>query len=115
MCQVLSLANNQLSSLPASLSSLTRLRKLNLSHNLISHIPGCVYNMKALVRLCQLTRLLISVSQSHPPSLQVFLHLACNRLENLAENIQALAELKIFIVEGNSIHSLPKALCCLTR
>ncbi len=47
--QVLSLANNQLSSLPASLSNLTRLRKLNLSHNHIAHIPGCVYNMKALV------------------------------------------------------------------
>uniref|UniRef100_A0A3B5B389 Leucine rich repeat containing 30 n=1 Tax=Stegastes partitus TaxID=144197 RepID=A0A3B5B389_9TELE len=83
------LANNQLSSLPASLSNLTRLKKLNLSHNLIAHVPGCVYNMKALV----------------------FLHLACNRLENLAENIQALVELKILIMEGNSLHSLPKALC----
>lgn len=48
-------------------------------------------------------------------SVQVFLHLACNRLENLAENIQGLVELKILIVEGNSLHSLPKALCCLTR
>lgn len=46
---------------------------------------------------------------------QVFLHLACNRLENLAENIQALVELKILIVEGNCLHSLPKALCYLTR
>lgn len=47
--------------------------------------------------------------------MQVFLHLAFNRLENLAENIQALVELKILIVEGNSLHSLPKALCYLTR
>lgn len=46
---------------------------------------------------------------------QVFLHLACNRLENLAENIQSLVELKILIVEGNHLQSLPKALCCLTR
>ncbi|XP_056868902.1 leucine-rich repeat-containing protein 30-like isoform X4 [Takifugu flavidus] len=91
--QVLSLANNQLSTLPASFSNLTQLKKLNLSHNLIAHVPACVYNMKALV----------------------FLHLACNRLDNLAENIQALVELKILIVEGNSLQSLPKALCCLTR
>ena len=60
--QVLSLANNQLSSLPASLSNLTRLRKLNLSHNHIAHIPGCVYNMKALVR-------------SHRLNVQTLLHL----------------------------------------
>uniref|UniRef100_A0AAQ4PRQ6 Leucine rich repeat containing 30a n=1 Tax=Gasterosteus aculeatus aculeatus TaxID=481459 RepID=A0AAQ4PRQ6_GASAC len=90
---VLSLNNNQLSSLPESLSKLTRLRKLNLSQNHMALLPGCIYNMKALV----------------------FLHLACNCLENLAENIQNLAELKILIVEGNSLHSLPKALCCLTR
>lgn len=45
----------------------------------------------------------------------MFLHLASNRLENLAENIQALAQLKIFIVEGNSLHAVPKALCCLSR
>lgn len=120
--QVLSLANNQLTSLPASLSGLTRLKKLNLSHNLLAHLPGCVYSMKALVGpqglllgvsswRCQTPRL----SQSPSPRLQVFLHLACNRLENLAENIQALVELKILIVEGNSLHTLPKALCWLTR
>ncbi|KAM9699234.1 uncharacterized protein ACNS7B_003529, partial [Menidia menidia] len=93
LLQVLSLADNQLTSLPASLSSLTRLRKLNLSHNLIAHVPGCVYSMRALV----------------------FLDLAYNRLENLAENIQSLLELKILIVEGNNLHSLPRALCFLTR
>lgn len=49
VAQVLSLANNQLSTLPASFSNLTQLKKLNLSHNLITHVPGCVYNMKALV------------------------------------------------------------------
>lgn len=49
LSQVLSLANNQLSTLPASFSNLTQLKKLNLSHNLIVHVPGCVYNMKALV------------------------------------------------------------------
>lgn len=43
------MASNQLSTLPPSLSNLSRLEKLNLSHNLISHVPGCLYNMKALV------------------------------------------------------------------
>lgn len=124
--QVLSLANNELSSLPASLSNLTRLRKLNLSHNHIVHIPSCVYHMRALV-----WDMALSLGEhwtGHQPIsatvtslmflihlIQVFLHLACNHLENLAENIQSLVELKILIVEGNSIHSLPKALCCLTR
>lgn len=45
----------------------------------------------------------------------VFLQLACNRLENIADQIQALADLKILIVEGNCIHSLPKMLCRLTK
>uniref|UniRef100_A0A3B3UKR6 Uncharacterized protein n=1 Tax=Poecilia latipinna TaxID=48699 RepID=A0A3B3UKR6_9TELE len=78
---------------PASLSNLTRLRKLNLSHNLMTHLPGCIYSMKALV----------------------FLDLSCNRLENVAENIQALLELKILLMEGNHLHSLPRGLCFLTR
>ncbi|KTG40389.1 hypothetical protein cypCar_00026483, partial [Cyprinus carpio] len=43
------------------------------------------------------------------------LQLACNRLENIADQIQALADLKILIVEGNCIHSLPKMLCRLTK
>ncbi|MEQ2213614.1 hypothetical protein XENOCAPTIV_017847, partial [Xenoophorus captivus] len=53
--------------------------------------------------------------QCSPVFLQVFLDLSSNRLENLAEKIQALVELKILIMEGNSLHSLPKALCFLTR
>ncbi|PWA15695.1 hypothetical protein CCH79_00019589 [Gambusia affinis] len=115
--QVLSLANNQLSSLPASLSNLTRLRKLNLSHNLIAHLPGCIYSMKSLVgvhqpesRPCSL-----QVTCCPPVLLQVFLDLSSNRLENVAENIQALLELKILIMEGNHLHSLPRGLCFLTR
>ena len=118
---MLSLANNQLTGLPSSLSSLTSLRKLNLSHNLIQHIPGCVYNMKALV--LTLFNQPVSQSASQPASLnsfpsyfpQVFLHLACNRLENMAESIQGLVQLKILIVEGNSLNALPKALCCLVQ
>lgn len=112
--QVLSLAGNQLSTLPASLSDLSRLRKLNLSHNLVAHVPACVYHMRSLVgapggQVCQ------PGAAATSPLPQVFLHLASNRLESLAENIQALVELKILIVEGNRLHSLPKAVCCLTR
>lgn len=43
----------------------------------------------------------------------MFLHLACNRLETIADQIQDLVNLKILIVEGNSIHTLPKTLCFL--
>ncbi|XP_026148575.1 leucine-rich repeat-containing protein 30-like isoform X5 [Mastacembelus armatus] len=126
--QVLSLANNQLCSLPASLSNLSRLRKLNLSHNHIAHVPSCIYDMRALVHSHQAKYGSWALECYWPscfpdiPALftagylhQVFLHLAWNCLENLAENIQALAELKILIVEGNSLHTLPKALCTLTR
>lgn len=60
------------------------LRKLNLSHNNNVYIPACVYAMKKLV----------------------FLHVACNRLENIMEHIQALSDLKILTVEGNCIHCL---------
>ncbi|XP_026148570.1 leucine-rich repeat-containing protein 30-like isoform X1 [Mastacembelus armatus] len=125
---VLSLANNQLCSLPASLSNLSRLRKLNLSHNHIAHVPSCIYDMRALVHSHQAKYGSWALECYWPscfpdiPALftagylhQVFLHLAWNCLENLAENIQALAELKILIVEGNSLHTLPKALCTLTR
>ncbi|XP_026148571.1 leucine-rich repeat-containing protein 30-like isoform X2 [Mastacembelus armatus] len=126
--EVLSLANNQLCSLPASLSNLSRLRKLNLSHNHIAHVPSCIYDMRALVHSHQAKYGSWALECYWPscfpdiPALftagylhQVFLHLAWNCLENLAENIQALAELKILIVEGNSLHTLPKALCTLTR
>nr|XP_046210833.1 leucine-rich repeat-containing protein 30-like [Oncorhynchus gorbuscha] len=92
--EVLNLTNNKISGLPASFTSLTCLRKLNLSHNKIVHF---IYTMKSLV----------------------FVHLACNRLEciadSIADSIAALVERKILIVEGNEIHSLPKMICCLTR
>uniref|UniRef100_A0A8C9RQ46 Leucine-rich repeat-containing protein 30-like n=1 Tax=Scleropages formosus TaxID=113540 RepID=A0A8C9RQ46_SCLFO len=90
--EVLSLAGNQITGLPTSLAGLVSLKKLNLSHNLIFHIPGCIYRMRSLV----------------------FLQLACNQLENIADQIQALVNLRILILEGNCIHTLPRALCFLT-
>uniref|UniRef100_A0A4W5QI29 Uncharacterized protein n=1 Tax=Hucho hucho TaxID=62062 RepID=A0A4W5QI29_9TELE len=67
--EILSLTNNQISGFPASFASLTCLRQPDLlAHNKTVHIPSCVYTMKSLV----------------------FLHLACNRLECVAEQFLVL-------------------------
>lgn len=81
--KVLSLANNQLTGLPGSLVSMHKLAKLNLSHNHMSQ----PYVTCPHLHLC---------------------HEAMNILEKIANQIQELANLKILIVEGNHIHTLPQ-------
>ncbi|KAF3836654.1 hypothetical protein F7725_029212, partial [Dissostichus mawsoni] len=118
---VLSLARRGLKEPPDELWELLELQKLNLSLNSLKSLPA---------PLAQLRNLESDPTQEAEPESEpdvtaagavysmkalVFLHLAGNRLENLAENLQSLTELKILIVEGNNLHSLPKALCCLNR
>ncbi|XP_008562111.1 PREDICTED: leucine-rich repeat-containing protein 30 [Galeopterus variegatus] len=87
--EVLSLSHNGLSQLPASFADLCRLRKLNLSNNRFVHIPICVW-----LKQQKLIFLII--------------------LENIAESIQGLASLQIFIAESSNIHSFPRSLCLVT-
>uniref|UniRef100_A0A4W4DQ06 Uncharacterized protein n=1 Tax=Electrophorus electricus TaxID=8005 RepID=A0A4W4DQ06_ELEEL len=89
---VLSLTCRGMVDPPEELLEISELQKLNL-HKQIAHIPVCIYTMKSLA----------------------FLDMACNRLENITEKIQALADLKIPIMEGNYIHSLPRMFGCLTE
>ena len=42
------LHDNQLESLPDTLSELTRLTRLNLGHNRLTALPGAVYSLKEL-------------------------------------------------------------------
>ena len=49
--QILDLHDNQLESLPDSISDLSRMTKLNLSHNRLTVVPPGLYNMLELHHL----------------------------------------------------------------
>ncbi|KAK5606165.1 hypothetical protein CRENBAI_026060 [Crenichthys baileyi] len=114
--RVLFVYRNRLTEVPEELGACTQLEVLSLANNQLSSLPSSLSNLTRLRKL-NLSHNLIAHVPGCVYSMKalVFLDLSSNRLENLAENIQALVELKILIMEGNSLHSLPKALCFLTR
>uniref|UniRef100_G1NRQ5 Leucine rich repeat containing 30 n=1 Tax=Meleagris gallopavo TaxID=9103 RepID=G1NRQ5_MELGA len=87
--EVLSLSHNCISQLPSSFTDLTSLKKLNLSNNRFVQIPLCIFALRSLD----------------------FLHLGSNRLENIAESVQYLVNLQIFITLPDDLyllHRLPR-------
>ncbi|XP_041823430.1 leucine-rich repeat-containing protein 30-like isoform X2 [Melanotaenia boesemani] len=113
----LNLSLNSLKVLPPQLALLSNLVVLNLWGNQLTSLPPEIGQLRRLRVLFAYRNRLTEVPEELGTctQLEVFLDVSCNRLENLAENIQALVDLKILIMEGNSLHSLPRALCFLTR
>ena len=90
--QQLSLAENQLTTVPESLGQLTQLQELWLDNNRLTSVP------ESLGRLTQLHELWLSE----------------NRLESVPESLGQLTQLKTLSLSGNRLRSLPDSLDKLT-
>jgi len=83
------LDSEKLTELPESLSQLTQLQSLNLSHNQLAALP------ESVGRLTQLRGLLV----------------ASNRLKDLPDSFAQLRELRLLSIASNEFISLPKVIC----
>ena len=112
----LNVSNNELTSLPESISALSRLTKLIVFRNQLTSLPE---NIGALP---QLTELDVSSNQltSLPKSIVDLSQLtefsvSNNQLVRLPENIGTLSQLTHFSVSNNQLTSLPESIGDLSR
>jgi Leucine-rich repeat (LRR) protein len=110
------LHDNQLTSLPPSLGSLTKLRYLNISENAFEVLPESIFCMTSLIELRASDNRLASLQDSigHLACLRE-LHLRNNQLTSLPESIAALEELRQIDLRGNPLTHLPAAIAALPR
>ena len=92
--EFLDLMNNRIGTFPNTLGALTALKKLRLSQNNISHIPG-----EALGTLRQLREL----------------YLSQNNIDVLPEQIGGLQQLRELYVNGNKLRRLPPCVGTLEK
>lgn len=132
--QILDLHDNQLESLPDSVSALARLTKLNLSHNRLTSLPPGIYDLLELhnlsasnnqieavdERIADLNRL-VSLDLAHnklkslPGSLGFLskvtsLNLASNCLESIPPEISSMASLASLDLTNNKLKEVPESL-----
>ncbi len=111
----LSLANNQLTSLPESLGQLTALTQLHLEDNQLTSVPESLGQLTALTQLRlednQLTSLPESLGQL---TALIELRLEGNHLTSLPESLGQLTALTKLYLGGNQLTSLPESLGQLT-
>ncbi|ROT71983.1 leucine-rich repeat-containing protein 58 [Penaeus vannamei] len=116
--QTLYLRNNSLTddSLPKELSTLSKLRELNLSGNQFTAVPTQLYEMSALKYLYlgnnRITEVLPDIRAMQ--GLQV-LHLGGNCLESVPDELGELQQLGALVLCDNRLCDLPRAISNLTR
>ncbi len=110
------LHDNRLTSLPASLSRMTKLRYLNVSENEFDALPECICAMGSLIELRATDNRLASLPDSIGQLTRLReLHLRNNQLTLLPESMATLTELRQIDVRGNPLMKLPTALAGLPR
>jgi Leucine-rich repeat (LRR) protein len=110
------LHDNQLSSLPESLSRLTKLRYLNISENAFETLPEAISGMAGLIELRASDNRLTSLPDSIGRLARLReLHLRNNQLATMPESIGSLQELRQIDLRGNPLTQLPAAIAILPR
>jgi Leucine-rich repeat (LRR) protein len=110
------LHDNQLSSLPPSLASLTKLRYLNIGENAFDVLPESIFCMTSLIELRASGNRLTSLPDSVGRLARLReLHLRNNQLASLPESIGALHDLRQIDLRGNPLTHLPAAIAALPR
>ena len=112
----LDLSDNQLKSIPESLSSLTELTCLELTFNQLESIP------ESIGRLTKLTHLDLKYNRlkSIPETLGSLtrlgeLHLRGNRLESMPESLGNLRQLTLLDLSDNQLKSIPESMGSLMQ
>ena len=108
--EILDLSNNQLSSLPANLPRLHKLRILFASNNPFTELPTVLGQMPALemvgFKACRIAQV---PESSLPPRLR-WLILTDNRMQQLPESIGRCARLQKLMLSCNQLSCLPASL-----
>jgi Leucine-rich repeat (LRR) protein len=86
--RILDAANNELASLPESMASLTNMTKIDLRHNEFTVFPPQLLHMKKLW----------------------YIHLRGNEIAELPENIGTLSALKELYLRNNELRTLPHSI-----
>ena len=110
------LLRDRLLEVPNSISRLTQLKKLNLSHNQLGSLPEWISQLTQLESLdlsCnQLTSLPESIGELKRLKTLI---IASNRLETIPVSIGQLVSLHTIVLDQNRIESLPESLGQLKR
>lgn len=109
--QIISLENNRIAHVPDNLCSLTQLRELYLSHNLISQLPQRIGFLCSLQHLAVNNNRLKDLPQTFGAlNLLTRVDLECNELTVLPENLEHMASCEVLIVNRNRLIRLPRCL-----
>ena len=105
--EIINLGGNHLSSLPEEISQFNKLRILFFANNNFTTIPKVLGTMSSLYMLSFKANKLVEI---HPDSLSPSIHwliLTDNQLTSLPYTIGKLTHLRKFLVSGNNIMNLP--------
>lgn len=108
--EILDLSNNNLSSLPADLFRLKKLRILFCSNNQFTHLPAVLGECAQLEMIGFKSNKIMSVSSNSLPALTRWLILTDNKIEYLPEDVGRLARLQKLALAGNRLTALPDSL-----
>ncbi|MBP2098484.1 leucine-rich repeat domain-containing protein [Enterococcus rivorum] len=109
--ETLNVRNNQLTSLPESISSLVGLQALYLDNNQLTNLPSTIGSLVNLEQLSVSSNQLTGLPDSFPNLISLNqLDLEYNQLTGLPENIGQLTNLQYFYLFNNQISTLPNSI-----
>ncbi|XP_054420166.1 leucine-rich repeat and death domain-containing protein 1 [Pteronotus mesoamericanus] len=113
--EILSLQNNELSSLPSEIQLLQNLRIFNISHNQISHIPKEISQLRNIRQLFLNNNYIENFPDLENLRNLEILSLAENKLRHIPDTLSSLKNLSVLNLEYNQLTIFPKVLCFLPK
>lgn len=113
--EILDLADNQLSSLPADFARFTQLRILFLSNNQFQHVPTVLADCPLLEMIAFKNNCITEFAEDALPLATRWLILTDNKITQLPQSMGKLHRLQKLALGGNQISSLPESMQHCTK